>query len=567
MTIQARTERGSVDQLTLRLTPDDGQTRYYPMQRTDDGSFAFTLDSVERSFDYRIEGGGTWTVPNRVTVLARPIIQTLAAEVHLPAYMKRPEPRLVDAQASQISAPIGSTIHLRTEVRGSATEGRIDIYHASIKQKQIDELHESVWIDDALPPDAERIGKWHWVREPAYSGTRAHTFDWSHKPYGFRTHLNPLKLDKGESMFVYVRLDPDDPPTQILLTAKGKKETHRLLWGAEPTKEQKKQGFQRINPLPKPGQWARLQLKPDRPVTLNELTFQMDDGKAVFDRVGALRPVHRTVETTVLKKVASHPLHQDPATGDWLGDIPVKEDSRFTLAFRNALDHESAAMQPMPIIATQDEAPTLVVERPGQSITLDNTDPLPLVVRAFDDYGVADVALQIGADPDKLGEPETVQQFDKPHTSRVVMASLDPEALHMKPGETMHYRVLVRDRKGQTAYSEPFRLALATPQQMRTAKAEQDKPGAGQDAPRFGQAGANPGQNCGRRGRPARQTAKSAHAQTRRCRQRHPHQCPGRSVKPRRSTKAFGAVAIHAQRRSTRAGSRPPSNSPSSVRR
>ncbi|MFW6059179.1 MAG: hypothetical protein ACODAQ_03305 [Phycisphaeraceae bacterium] len=478
VTIRARVARGDVERVSLRITPQRGEPRRYPMRRGDDGTFTFTFDAVEASFDYRAEGGGTWTVPNRLTVLDRPIIERLDAEVWLPAYMDRAEPRPVDEATDQISAPVDSRVRVRAHVRGDVAEGRIDIYEARMEETDEARIQERVWFDDDLPADAERIGQWHWVRDPVYSGSRAHTFGWRREDYGFRTHLDPLQISEQEPMFVYARLDPADPPAQLIMIVKDEKRTYHLLWGDERTDAQKKQGYQHLGELPEPGVWKRLPLTPPRPMALREVTFRTPGGQVVLDRVGTLARVKRTVERTVLEKVDTRPMERDVEANEWTGEIPVEADRRFAVTFRNALGHESAAMEPMAILATTDQPPTLVVERPGRNVTLDSSDPMPLVVRAFDDYGVAEITVAVGAKADALGEPRTIGAFGEPRTSRVVMDALDPARLELEPGKSVHYRVTVRDQKGQEAHSEPYRLALAGETETRTAEADRSRRGA-----------------------------------------------------------------------------------------
>jgi len=80
----ATVEPDKLENLTLRLRTDKGQYSTYPMQREDNKHFAFTLSCVNTSYDYQMIGGGTWTVPKRITVIRRPIVEEMSAEIQFP---------------------------------------------------------------------------------------------------------------------------------------------------------------------------------------------------------------------------------------------------------------------------------------------------------------------------------------------------------------------------------------------------------------------------------------------------------------------------------------------------
>ena len=482
--VWATVRGGDVDQLILHMKSDDGRHLNYSLQRAGEGVFAFTLSAVDTSYDYHIAGGGTWTVPSRITMVRRPVVDTLAAEVQLPDYMKLPQRRPVGERLTEISAPAGATIHLAATVTGDPAEGCINLFETDTLATQETQSRETVWFDDDLPADAEISGTWRWTSESTYSGTRAHTFSWARQPYGFRTRLVQLAVGAGDTFFLYARPDGKAPPARLTVRAPVGDKTHELLWDSplSPLSDKEKEGKHYIGHLPSPGAWHRLEVpgsifQPDGnnpPVQVAGLSFEIGGGAILFDRAGTLRHVTREVKKTDLKRVATFPMERDGQTGRWLGSFGAA-DGHVTVEFRNHLGHPSAAMQPIPVIATADQAPTIIVERPGRDLTLSEPQTVPLVIRAFDDYGVADVSIRIGARADDLTDARTIAEYDEPKTSRLAVGALDAQATDLAPGQSITYRVFARDLAGQETAGEPFRIELAKPQGDAAQEALRDR--------------------------------------------------------------------------------------------
>ncbi|MCK4293056.1 MAG: hypothetical protein KAY65_07650 [Planctomycetes bacterium] len=489
----ATVEPDKLENLTLRLRTDKGEYSTYPMQREGNKQFAFTLSCVNTSYDYQVIGGGTWTVPKRITVIRRPIVKEMSAEIQLPDYMKIPQRRQVSELTRQISAPGGSTIHLAAAVSGDVAQGQIHLFRADKQAIEQVEAAESVWFDDDVPGDAELMGKWRWIEEQTYSGSQAHTFNWSRGPYGFRTRLHRLSISHNESLFLYTRLEPQESPDRLRVRALTAGKTYELIWDSSSSPlsadqtEQLRQGgklpdledwFSAKPPaaevlgvyagrLPKPGDWTRLEIPADKfkgqdpnaPITLEGLQFSIDKGTILFDRAGALRQTKRTVKQTNLERVESVPMRFDISSDRWIGSIPVAE-RHLTIEFRNRLGHPSSAMKAIPIIPAKDQHPSVLVERPGRNLALPKPQAVPLIVRACDDFGVADVFIQTGASPNDLDERRELAGYDQPQVNRKVITSLDMNALDVQPGQPVYYRVFAQDLKGQKGTSETFRISL-----------------------------------------------------------------------------------------------------------
>lgn len=480
--IAAQVDRGQVESLTLELRQANatGLWSHYPMQPASDapGRFAFRLAALDGDYEYRIVGGGTWTPPARVTMLARPVLQDLTFSVAMPAYLRVAEPRPVEPSATQVSAPVGSAIIVSADVTcigQDIVSGDIVLLDTQTATREVEAADETVWFDDMLPGDAQVHGTWRWASPPgagAFSGVKAHTFDWARSPYGFQTRLHKLVMAPDAAMFLYVWIDPADPPGRLAVTLEAPKRKARLVWGDSDIKAEKGVEVVAMGPLPEPGGWRRLEAplekimgaKPSEAVALSGITFQIDGGRVYFDRAGAVVRRKEQRQITEVKEVGRIAMARDES-GRWVGRIPVEADAQFTVRFTSESGHVNQARKPIPIVATQDQPPTLMVEKPGRSLTVVTEEPVPVVVRAFDDLGVDAVGIDYGPEADKLEPTVWIEHVSGVHTSRLVFTALDLERRQLKPGASLYYRLVVRDRKGQLAHSQTYRLGLAAPEQ------------------------------------------------------------------------------------------------------
>ena len=103
-------------------------------------------------------------------------------------------------------------------------------------------------------------------------------------------------------------------------------------------------------------------------------------------------------------------------------------------------------MKPAKLTAIPDNPPQIVLERPGSDIVLTEPQKVPLVVRAYDDFGLADISLltQKGDSGGFVGAP--LKTLEEPSRSESILASLDLAPYQLKAGEHVRYRVQARDR-------------------------------------------------------------------------------------------------------------------------
>lgn len=520
LTIHAHLTRGSLDPddiVLLRLTDDHGRVVRHPMTMTgtsdDAARFTLTLESIDRSYDYRIETAHAWAGPHRIERVERPRLENVEARILLPAYMNDQRPRAVTEPTELIDAVRGATLILEAHARSQVSEAAIELLDAREKSTERTERDERVWFDDDLPADAELIGQWRWVDQPVRSGQRAHGFQWNHEPYGFRTRLEPLVIETGhnseadeadtaaaESFYVFVRLDPREPAEQLTLTLQPREgEARAFQWTSDPPPPEERTAPADHGPdnaarsplqmgaLPAPGQWHRLEIPAPRlagddekdQIVVTGVRFAVRGGQALFDRAGAIRRVTRQHQRRVYEPVDTLAMSPTDDAARWRGRIEIKEsDLWYRVHLINERGLTNRTMRPVPIRATRDQPPTLHIERPGRHIAVTEARPVPLVIRAHDDYGVSKVLLQTSPDraPLETLEADTaatssvdqhvLATYNEPRPSRTVAEALSAERFDLDVDEAVYYRALAVDTAGQRVASSVFRFVYESSDQM-----------------------------------------------------------------------------------------------------
>jgi len=99
-------------------------------------------------------------------------------------------------------------------------------------------------------------------------------------------------VNAGDILFAYVYLDPENPPSEIMLQWNNGNWEHRAFWGANNISYGIEGTASRayMGPLPSAGQWVRLQVPASQVglegATINGMAFSQYDGRATWDRVG-----------------------------------------------------------------------------------------------------------------------------------------------------------------------------------------------------------------------------------------------------------------------------------------
>lgn len=163
------------------------------------------------------------------------------------------------------------------------------------------EPKEFVWIDDATPSSAKQQGNtpWEFVSKPdhpVFSGEKASRRQAKGLSQHFFDSAAPgLKIGEGDKLFAYVYLDPKDPPKEIMLQFNDGSWEHRAYWGEDviPWGSTGSPSRLAIGPLPKSGEWVRLEVdaaKVGLPsgATLNGWAFTQHDGTCYWDQAGVV---------------------------------------------------------------------------------------------------------------------------------------------------------------------------------------------------------------------------------------------------------------------------------------
>jgi hypothetical protein len=161
---------------------------------------------------------------------------------------------------------------------------------------------EEVWIDDDLPSGAmASANSWKWISKsegPVFSGERAHTQSGKGKQLQhFATGAEkPLRVSPEDTLFAYVYLEPKDAPREIMMQWDNGNWEHRAFWGDDLIKygEANTPSRRRIGPLPKTGEWVRLevparQLGIASPMDFAGWSFDQHGGTIYWDKAGVVK--------------------------------------------------------------------------------------------------------------------------------------------------------------------------------------------------------------------------------------------------------------------------------------
>ncbi len=159
---------------------------------------------------------------------------------------------------------------------------------------------ETVWVEDAIPAGgiAQSDGgdAWTWIggNPSPFSGAlcqQASIGAGEHQHY-FTNASQTLTVGAGDSLFAYVYLDPQNPPSEVMLQWNDGGWEHRAYWGADQIGwgAPGTQSRRYMGALPQAGRWVRLEV-PASMVglggsTLNGMAFTLFGGRAFWDRAG-----------------------------------------------------------------------------------------------------------------------------------------------------------------------------------------------------------------------------------------------------------------------------------------
>ena len=511
--------KGKVDRLRLELIETEGETvgktLWHDLKPDESGRWTFRLPAYEHSFRYRVHGGGTWTKLATVTMLDRPRLVGLQAAVHYPEYMKVSEPRTNPPDVPEVSGPVGSTVELTVKVEGDASTGEVQLLREERKTVAVTDRPLRVWFENVLPKGHAVEGRWEWHPQPRELDPAADTSkrgenlaQWAKwhthaavpgmSYHSFHSAAVPFEIQLGDVLFAEVFLETDQQPEELMLQIHdGANWEHRAFWGADKIAlgQVDSNSRRRIGDLPKSGEWVRLEV-PARDLDLEGrsirgVSFTQFSGRCLWGRVGTLPPATRAESQLVVVEAFPlsfiGPVEDDTKKDDtsahpsksksknskakshyaaireanrWSGRFPIKADGWYRVELKNEIEAANQQMKEARITAIPDNPPQILIERPGVDLVLSEPVKVPLVISAFDDFGLADLVLstQKGENTGFQGRP--VKSYSSITRADTAIVTLDLLQESLKSGDVFKYRAEVRDRKGQTAQTQDFTIRI-----------------------------------------------------------------------------------------------------------
>jgi hypothetical protein len=478
--------RGDPQQLRIEIHGANSQTPLWHNLHRDGSRWTFTLAGFEQSFDYRIHGGGTWSKLQHVELLDRPRLVELHTVLHYAPYMEIADPRVGPPQTGDVTGPEDSTVEVVVQAAGDVSEGAIEILRQQTTQVAVEDRPETIWFSDTLPTGAKAEGTWEWDfkllarnahTDPVADGIHGHLF------HGATTGL---PVQASEHLFAHVYIDPNKPkPTTLMIQFHdGNNWEHRAFWGDDkiPVGITDSPSKRRVGDVPAAGEWVRLEV-PAAAVdlegkTIRGMAFTLFGGKAVWHRVGTLPQSHISTEALVADQDLPFATMIRREDGTWSGKFPLAGNGFYRVTLRNEFGYANKPMKEAKFISIPDTPPQIVLERPGSDLTLSQPTKVPLVIAAYDDFGLADVQLSIqrgdttpplppggegrgeGAERSQISQLLTVKKYDQPTRTDTLITTLDLPSMDLKPGDTVRYRAVARDRKGQTKSTQDYTIRI-----------------------------------------------------------------------------------------------------------
>jgi hypothetical protein len=417
-------------------------------------------EGYEDGFRYRVFGGGTWSVQHRIRLVERPVLVSVNSLVHYPAYMGIAEPQLTPPQSPEVTGPEGGQVEVRVEVRGQVAEGEVQMLRPTMRDIPRAEQAEHVWFEGKLPFAVKQEGTWKWERrqgqaahtEPVAIGTHRHWFDGD--PVGHT-------VGSGEVLFAYVFLpERDTPETLMLQWHDGESWEHGANWGADRIREFKKDtaGRRHAGSVPAAGRWVRLEVPASQVglegKTIRGMSFLLHGGQCFWGRTGSVQLREPGLEVT-----KTYPM-QALEDGSWSGRFPLVGSGLFRVELRNQLRHTNSLMKELKYRSLPDKPPHVFLERQSNETVLSKSAVLPLAIRAFDDYGLAEINVLVRESEQAPYRSRNLHRYLAPKREDNLVSSLT-EAAELKQGGLLRYVVEARDRKGQVGRTREYLVRIA----------------------------------------------------------------------------------------------------------
>jgi hypothetical protein len=274
----------------------------------------------------------------------------------------------------------------------------------------------------------------------------------------FQGASEPFAVGADDNLFVDAYLVPEHKPAAVVLEWNdGSGWEHRACWGADVDLGRANSPSRRhVGPLPEAGKWVRLEVPAAlvdlQGKNLRGLSFKTLGGQCYWSKAGVLPPVLGVRESFAM---------QPSGDSEWSGRFPLHGTGLYRVELRNEMGYPNKTMKEARYLAVPDRPPQIILERPAIDVVLSQPTKVPLTMTAADDYGLLDLSLSAQREGDGHWDSRPIKRYERPVRSDNVVWPLDLEALGLKVGETLRYRVEARDRKGQTATSQEYTVRIA----------------------------------------------------------------------------------------------------------
>ncbi|MDQ6800958.1 MAG: RHS domain-containing protein, partial [Acidobacteriota bacterium] len=151
---------------------------------------------------------------------------------------------------------------------------------------------DSVFVDDSIPPGAVPTGTWNWDTTEHASGTQSfRLFSTTNADVSFDGASTPMTPAAGDKLFIYVMVDPCEPPKEILVRWSPISSAFRgARWGDDLLAYGSASDRVYSGRVPQGGSWVRLEVPASAMnavgVNLTGLAVSVYGGRAWFDRAG-----------------------------------------------------------------------------------------------------------------------------------------------------------------------------------------------------------------------------------------------------------------------------------------
>ncbi|MEO1995522.1 MAG: hypothetical protein ABGZ17_09630, partial [Planctomycetaceae bacterium] len=145
----------------------------------------------------------------------------------------------------------------------------------------------------------------------------------------------------------------------------------------------------------------------------------------------------------------------------WRGRFSLLREGFYRVVLRNKLKDPNQQMQEGKLTPIYDQPPQVAIERPGTDLLLSTPVKVPIYISAFDDFGIDVINISVQHSENASFQGRPVKQYEIPQRSDTIVVTLDLVEEQLKVGDTLRYRVEVRDRRNQTAATRDYSIRLA----------------------------------------------------------------------------------------------------------